>query len=88
MPNSFQLPIEIQHMINEILENWCHKNYRITVESFKRKTDYLILFQIGNWNEDKYFFKTAISVKHNDERSFKQLLVIFSLLTNFSHHSA
>ena len=44
MPNSFQLPIEIQHMINEIIENWCHENHRITVESFKRKMDYLILF--------------------------------------------
>ena len=55
MPNSFQLQFEIQHIIDDLIENWCHETHRITIESFKRKTDYLILFCIGNWDKEKYF---------------------------------
>ena len=66
-------------MIHEIIKNWCHENHRITIESLKRKTDYLILFQIGNWNKEKYFLKTAILVKQNDDRSFQQLSATHSL---------
>ena len=37
MPNSFQLQFKIQHIIDDLIENWCHKTHRITIESFKRK---------------------------------------------------
>ena len=84
MPNSFELQFEIQHIIDHLIENWCHKTHRITIESFNRKTDYLILFRIGNWDEEKYFLKTAISVKHNDDKSFQQLLSLFSVFKNFA----
>ena len=79
MPNSFELQFEIQHIIDHLIENWCHETHRITIESFKRKTDYLILFRIGNWDKEKYFLKTAISVKHNDDKSFQKLLSLFSV---------
>ena len=46
--------------------------------------DYLILFHIGNWDEEKYFWKTAISVKHNDDKSFQQLVSLFSFFKNFA----
>ena len=69
MPNSFQLQFEIEHIIDDLIENWCHETHRITIESFKRTC--LILFRIGNWDEKKYFWKTAISVKHNDDKSFQ-----------------
>ena len=46
--------------------------------------DYLILFHIGNWDEEKYFWKTAISVKHNDNKSFQQLVSLFSVFKNFA----
>ena len=84
MPNSFQLQFVIQHIIDDLIENWCHETHRITIESFKRKTDYLILFRIGNWDEEKYFWKTAISVKHNDHKSFQQLVSLFSIFKNFA----
>ena len=85
MPNSFQLQFKIEEIIDVIFENWCNEVHRITIESFQRKTDFLILFRIGNWDEKEYFFKTAISVKPNDERSYKQLLSLVSLLKEFSH---
>ena len=83
MPNSIELQFEIEHVINEIIENWCHEKHRITIESFKSKTDYLIWFWVGNWDKDKYFFKTAISVKGNNDRSFEQLLLLVSLFKKF-----
>ena len=84
MPTSFQLQFEIQHSIDDLIENWCHETHRITIKSFKRKMDYLILFHIGNWDEEKYFWKTAISVKHNDDKSFQQLVSLFSIFKNFA----
>ena len=84
MPNSFQIQFKIQHIIDDLIEYWCHKTHRITIESFKRKMDYLILFHIGNWDEEKYFWKTAISVKHNDDKSFQQLVSLFSVFKNFA----
>ena len=84
MPNSFQLQFEIQHIIDDLMENWCHETHRITIESFKRKTDCLILFHIGNWGEETYFLKKAISVKQNDDKSFQQLVSLFSVFKNFA----
>ena len=83
MPNSFELQFKIQHIIDNLIENWCHETHRITIESFKTKTDYLILFRIGNWDEEKYFLKTAISVKHNGDKSFQQLVSLFSMFKKF-----
>ena len=84
MPNSFELQFEIQHIIDDLIENWCYETHRITIESSTRKMDYLILFRIGNWDEEKYFWKTAISVKHNDDKSFQQLVSLFSVFKNFA----
>ena len=85
MPNSFQLQFKTEEIIDVILENWCHKVHRITIESFRRKTDFLILFRIGNWDKKEYFFKMAISVKPNNKRIHEQLLSLVSLLKEFSH---
>ena len=79
MPNSFQLQFKIQEIIDSILEDWCNEVHRITIESF------LILFKVGNWDEKEYFFKTAISVRPDDQRSYEQLLSLVSLLKDFSH---
>ena len=81
MPNLFQLQFHIEENINDLLQRWCHETHRITIESFKRNTDYLIIFRIGNWNEPTYFWKTAISVRRDDERSFQQLLSLFFFQT-------
>ena len=79
MPNSFELQFKIQEIIDSFLEHWCDEVHRITIESFQRKRDFLILFKVGNWDEKEYFFKTAISV------SYEQLLSLVSLLKDFSH---
>ena len=84
MPNLFQLQFHIEENINDLLQHWCHETHWITIESFKRKTDYLIIFRIGNWNEPTYFWKTAISVRRDDERSFQQLISLFSFFKLFA----
>ena len=70
MPNSFQLQFEIQHIIDDLIENWCHKTHRITIESFKRKTDYLILFRISNWDEENIFGKQLFQLNIMMTRAF------------------
>ena len=85
MTNSFQLQFKIQEIIDSILEDWCNEVHRITIESFRRKRDFLILFKVGNWDEKEYFFKTAISVRPDDQRSYEQLISLVSLLKDFSH---
>ena len=85
MPNSFQLQFKIQEIIDSILENWCNEVHRITIESFRRKRDFLILFKVGSWDKKEYFFKTAISVRPDDQRSYEQLLSLVSLLKDFSY---
>ena len=84
MPNLFELQFHIQENIDHLLEHWCNESYRITIESFKRNTDYLIIFRIGNWNDPKYFWKTAISVRSNDDTSFQQLISVFSFFKLFA----
>ena len=80
----FNYKFKIQHIVDDLIENWSHETHRITIESFKRKTDYIILFHIGNWDEEKYFWKTAISAKHNEHKSFQQLVSLFSVFKNFA----
>ena len=85
MPNFFQLQFEIQDSIDEILHYTSNEEFRITIESFKRKKDFLLIFRVGN-REDKYhFFKAAISVKPNNARSFKQFRRLISFVRKFLH---
>ena len=57
MPNFFQLQFEIQDSIDEILHYTCNEAFRITIESFKRKKDFLVIFRVGNREEKKSFFQ-------------------------------
>ena len=57
MPNSLHIQYKIGDIIDDILENWDDENYRVTIESFKRKKDCLVLFKIGNWGEKNIFFQ-------------------------------
>ena len=85
MPNFFQLQFEIQDSIDEILHYTCNEAFRITIESFKRKKDFLVIFRVGNREEKYHFFKSAISVKPNNARSFKQFRRLVSFVRKFSH---
>ena len=62
MPNTLQIQYKIADIIEDILDNWCDEKYRITIESFRRSKDCLVIFRIGNWGEKNHFFKSAVSV--------------------------
>ena len=85
MPNTLHIQYKIGDIIDNILENWGDENYKVTIESFRRKKDCLVLFRIGNWGEKNNFFKSAVSVRDKDGKSFRQFEKIVSFLKNFSH---
>ena len=49
MPNTLHIQYQIGDIIDNILENWGNENYKVTIESFRRKKDCLVLFRVGNW---------------------------------------
>ena len=85
MPNTLHIQYKIGDIIDNILENWGDENYKVTIESFRRKKDCLVLFRVGNWGEKNNFFKSAVSVRDKDGKSFRQFEKIVSFLKNFSH---
>lgn len=84
MPNTLHIQHKIGSIIDDILENWGDENYKVTIESFRRKKDCLVLFRIGNWGEKNHFFKSAVSVRDKDGKSFRQFEKIVSFLKQFS----
>ena len=85
MPNTLHIQYQIGDIIDNILENWGNENYKVTIESFRRKKDCLVLFRVGNWCENNYFFKSAVSVRDKEGKSFRQFERIVSFLKKFSH---
>ena len=85
MPNTLHIQYKIGGIIDDILENWGDENYKVTIESFRRKKDCLVLFRVGNWGEKNHFFKSAVSVRDKDGKSFRQFEKIVSFLKKFSH---
>ena len=85
MPNTLHIQYKIGDIIDNILENWGNENYKVTIESFRRKKDCLVLFRVGNWGEKNNFFKSAVSVRDKDGKSFRQFERIVSFLKKFSH---
>ena len=85
MPNTLHIQYKIGDIIDNILENWGDENYKVTIESFRRKKDCLVLFRVGNWGEKNNFFKSAVSVRDKDGKSFRQFEKIVSFLKKFSH---
>ena len=81
MNSTSHLQLKIGDLIEEILDNWCDEKYRITIESFRRRSDCLVLIKVGLWNEPNYFLKCGFSVKPASKKSFSQLQnFMFSLL--------
>ena len=82
MPSTIQLQLKIGDLIQETLDKWSDKKYKVTIESFRRTKDCLVLVMIGKWDEENYFFKCTISIKpHN--RQFFTTSKPFSYLHNF-----
>ena len=83
MPSTVHLQLKIGDVIEETGKKWSDEKYRITIESFQRKNSCLVVVHIGRWDEESHFFKCAVSVKPQCQKSFLQLTNIFSFLLNF-----
>ena len=69
MHSTLCLQFKIGDLIEQILDNWSHEKYRITIESFRRRNDCLILLKIGLWIEVNYFLKCGYSIKSSSWES-------------------
>ena len=61
MYTTSKLNLMISEIIDEIILNWDTEHSKITVESFHRKNDCLVIIKIRNWSEKHHFLKLAIS---------------------------
>ena len=47
MHSTLHLQFKIGDLIEELLDNWLHEKYKITIESFRRRNDCLVLIKIN-----------------------------------------
>ena len=83
MPSTVHLQFKIGNVIEETFKKWSDEKYRITIESFQRKNSCLVFVRIGRWGEESHFFKCAVSVKSQCQKSFLQLKKYFLISTQF-----
>ena len=68
----------ISEIIEEVISNWDTEHSKITVESFQRKNDCLVIIKINNWSEKHHFLKSAISIKPFNVSDLDKLQTLFS----------
>ena len=73
----------IKELIDETLEKWNTKSSKITIESFKRKRDCLVIIQIAKWGERHHHFKCAVSLEPNALNNLKKLKKLPHLIEDF-----
>ena len=80
---TFKLQIIIGQIIEDTLFNWDNSKSKITIESFKRKTNCLVLIKIGKWNSKHHFLKCAMMVNHDQPEDLYKLKQLLSTLGTF-----
>ena len=80
---TFHLQHIIKQLIDNSLENWDNESSKITIESFKRKTDCLVIIHIGRWGEKHHHFKSALSLKLDFPHQIKKLKKLLHLMEHF-----
>ena len=79
---TFLLQEQIKEIIEETVEKWDNEKSRFTIESFKRKRDYLVILKVGKWKEKHYTFKGALPIKPGCNNEIKKLRDLITLLKN------
>ena len=74
-------------VIEEILDNWSHEKYRITIESFRRMSDCLVLIKIGSWNEPNYFLKCGFQSNPHRWKVFHNYRILCFLFSIYNQHT-
>ena len=75
MYTTSQLNIIIADIIDDVISKWETEYSRITIESFRRKKDCLLIIKIRKFSHKNHFLKTAISI---DSSNVLHLRTIFS----------
>ena len=75
MYTTSQLNIIIADIIDDVISKWETEYSRITIESFRRKKDCLVIIKIRKFSHKNHFLKTAISI---DSSNVLHLRTIFS----------
>ena len=75
MYTTSQLNIIISDIIDDVISKWETEYSRITIESFRRKKDCLVIIKIRKFSHKNHFLKMAISI---DSSNVLHLHTIFS----------
>ena len=84
MYTTSKLNLIISEIIDKVILNWDNEDSKITVESFQRKNDCLVIIKIRNWGEKHHFLKSAISIKPCTIGSLDKLQTLFSHFETYS----
>ena len=81
---TYYLQHTIKELIDETLEKWNTESSKITIESFKRKRDCLLIIQMAKWGQKSHHFKCTISFKPDPlKKNFKKLKKLLHLIEDF-----
>ena len=75
-----KLNLLIGEIIDEVISNWDAESSKVTIESFQRKKDCLVIIKIRCLSEKHNFLKSAISIKPTN---VCDLMKLQRLLANF-----
>ena len=75
-----KLNLLIREIIDEVISNWDGESSKVTIESFRRKNDCLVIIKIRHLSEKHHFLKSAISIKPSN---LCDLMKLQTLLANF-----
>ena len=84
MYTTSKLNLMISEIIDEVISNWDTEHSKITVESFRRKKDCLVIIKIRNWSEKHHFLQSAISIKPSNVCDLDKLQTLFSHFETYS----
>ena len=74
----------ISEIIDEVISNLDNEHSKITVESFRRRNDCLVIIKIRNWAEKHHFLKLAISIKPCNISCLDKLRTLFLHFETYS----
>ena len=83
LDKTFKLQISIGEIIDDTLFNWDNSKSKITIESFKRKSNCLVIIKVGEWTSKHHYFKCAMILKPNQPEDLQKLQHLLALLGQF-----
>ena len=80
---TFKLQIIIGEIINDTIYNWDTSRSKITIESFKRRSNCLVLLKLHRLKSKHHYMKCAIIIHHKKLEDLEKLKKILSIMQSF-----